>query len=303
MELRHLEHFVAVAEEQSFTKASHRLHIAQSALSVSIRALERDLTAQLFHRTNRTVTLTNAGAVLLEHARTVLADVTAARDAVGQVQGGLRGVVRVGILQSMVLPDLAEVFARFRHERPQVLIEPHLAPGGSTELQQAVAAGHLDVAFAGLPMGDYDPSLVVVPISTEPMVLVLPPRQEGAEADVIRLEDLGGEVFVGFPSGWGTRRLVDAFFAGAGLTREISIEVPDVTTAVELVRSGFGVAFLPQSTVSNRPDLSIRQVDPCPALEICIVMAPSHRRVAATRAFTDMVMAHYRVPNRATPGA
>ena len=84
MELRHLEHFVAVAEERNFTRAARRLHLVQSALSVSIRSLERELGARLFERTTREVRLTDAGRVLLPEARRTL---DAAASAAG---GGLR---------------------------------------------------------------------------------------------------------------------------------------------------------------------------------------------------------------------
>jgi DNA-binding transcriptional LysR family regulator len=72
MELRHLEHFVAVAEERNFTRAARRLHLVQSALSVSIRSLERELGTQLFERTTREVKLTDTGRVLLPEARRTL---------------------------------------------------------------------------------------------------------------------------------------------------------------------------------------------------------------------------------------
>jgi DNA-binding transcriptional LysR family regulator len=82
MELRHLEHFIAIAEESSFTQAARRLHLSQSALSVSIRALERDLGARLFERTSHEVALSDAGRALLPEARQIIANVDAARNAV-----------------------------------------------------------------------------------------------------------------------------------------------------------------------------------------------------------------------------
>ncbi|MEA2443482.1 MAG: hypothetical protein QOJ12_774, partial [Thermoleophilales bacterium] len=93
MELRHLATFVAVAEEGSFTRASDRLHIVQSAVSAGVRTLERELGAALFDRTTHQVELTDAGHALLPEARTTLAAARAAREAVDQVRGGLRGTV------------------------------------------------------------------------------------------------------------------------------------------------------------------------------------------------------------------
>src|SRR6266851_3878155 len=87
MELRQLEHSVAVAEEGHFTRAASRCHISQSALSTSIRSLERELGSPLFVRTTRTVALTDAGRVLLDEARRTLAAAASARESVQAVQG------------------------------------------------------------------------------------------------------------------------------------------------------------------------------------------------------------------------
>src|ERR1700691_2603506 len=91
MELRHLEYFVAVAEELSFTRASRRLHVVQSGVSSSIQGLERELGVVLFDRERHRVTLTDAGRALLPEARTTLAAAQAAAEAVAEAAAGLRG--------------------------------------------------------------------------------------------------------------------------------------------------------------------------------------------------------------------
>src|ERR671936_574108 len=103
MELRHLATFVAVAEEGGFTRAADRLHVVQSAASAGVRTLERELGATLFDRTTHQVTLTDAGRALLPEARAALAAARAAREAVDEVRGGLRGTVTLGIMQAHAL--------------------------------------------------------------------------------------------------------------------------------------------------------------------------------------------------------
>ena len=100
MELRQLAAFLAVAEEGSFTRASDRLHIVQSAVSANVRNLERELDARLFDRTTHTVKLTDEGHALLPEARATLQAATAARDAVDGVRGGVRGTVMLGTMQA-----------------------------------------------------------------------------------------------------------------------------------------------------------------------------------------------------------
>ena len=132
MELRHLQHFVAVAEDQHFTRAAERLMVSQSGLSASIRALERELQTPLFVRTTRRVTLTEAGRALLAEAERILAQVRAAHEAVAAVQGVLRGTLAVGTEQCIAGVDVAKLLAAFRRRHPDV--EIRLRQWGSAAL-------------------------------------------------------------------------------------------------------------------------------------------------------------------------
>src|SRR6202035_881207 len=124
MELRHLQHFVAVAEERNFTRAARRLHLVQSALSVSIRSLERELDARLFERTTREVKLTDAGRILLPEARRTLDAAASAQAAVFSAHEGLRGTLRLGLMQLVSAADVGSLIARFHRARPLVDIRP-----------------------------------------------------------------------------------------------------------------------------------------------------------------------------------
>jgi DNA-binding transcriptional LysR family regulator len=134
MELRHLEYFVAVAEELSFTRASRRLHVVQSGVSSSIQGLERELAAVLFDRDRHRVALTDAGHALLPEARATLAAAQAARDAVGEARGGLRGTVTVGTMQSTGQLDVPGLLGRFHTTHPGVAVRLRLAAAGSAGL-------------------------------------------------------------------------------------------------------------------------------------------------------------------------
>src|SRR3954447_3379687 len=97
MELRHLRYFVAIAEEQSFTRAAERLWVAQPGLSTQIRRLEEELGVKLFERHTRGVDLTDAGSVFLERARATLAAAEEARATVSDLESGLVGTIRLGL--------------------------------------------------------------------------------------------------------------------------------------------------------------------------------------------------------------
>jgi DNA-binding transcriptional LysR family regulator len=293
MELRHLEHFLAVAEEQSFTRAAARIHLVQSALSVSVRSLERELGARLFDRTTHQVQLTDAGSALVVEARRTLAAAEAARDAVAAVRGGVRGTVRIGIMHSLALIDLAGLLTRYHREHPEVRLVPSPAEGGSVELARDVSDGKLDLAFASLPTGQ-PTGLEVRTLAVEEMLLACPPEHPLARRRRIALAELDGERFVDYPAGWGIRVSVDRLFTDAGLHREIIVEVGDVPTVGELVRAGFGFAFVSPSTVSDTRRLILRHVRPHPEFRVSLVTSTARPASAAAGALIDLVRAIHR---------
>jgi DNA-binding transcriptional LysR family regulator len=288
MELRHLEHFLAVAEERSFTRAAARIHLVQSALSVSVRSLERELGASLFDRTTHSVVLTDAGTALVGEARATLAAADAARDAVAAVRGGVRGTVRVGIMHSLALIDLAGLLTRYHREHPEVRLLPSPAEGGSAELARGVVEGRLDLAFASPPTEAFQ-ELDIRSIAAEEMLLACPPDHPLARRRRIALSELDGERFVDYPPGWGTRVGVDRLFAEAGLHRQIQVEVGDVPTVAELVRAGFGFAFISPSTLPNARDLVLRHTRPHPEFSVALVTPTTRPMSAAARAFGTLV--------------
>jgi DNA-binding transcriptional LysR family regulator len=287
VELRQLEHFVAVAEDLSFTRAASRLSYVQSALSVSIRALERDLGVRLFDRTTHGVGLTDAGEALLPSARQTLASVEQTRDLAAALKGVLRGTLRIGIMQSFGYLDVPALLGRFHREHPHVEIQMRPSAGGSQALVQELKRGGADIAFVSL-MED-PPGVSATQLAVEELHLVgtpeLLPRRRGR----IELSALSDVSFVDFPTGWGVRTAVDQAFAAAGVTRRVPVEVADVGTLLQLVRAGLGVAVLPRSLLGNDDSLQVRRV--ASPLTWRVVMAlPAGRPIrAAASAFAELV--------------
>ena len=243
MELRHLEYFVAVAEERHFTRAAQRLMISQSGLSASVRALEHELGAPLFVRSTRSVELTAAGRALLDEASRTLASVRAAKEAVAAVQGLLRGTLSVGTEQCVAGVDLPALLARFRAQHPEV--EVRLRQAGSAALVQDVATGRLDLAFTAW-CGQAPEGVHLRPLTRAPMVVLCHPGHRLAAAAKAEWGELSGEAFVDFHPDWGARRLTDRAFAATGVQRRVALEVNDVHSLIDLVHHGLGVAVVPQ---------------------------------------------------------
>ena len=250
MELRHLEYFVAVAEERSFTAAAARLHVVQSAVSAGVKALERDLGTRLLDRTPRRVFLTDSGAALLPKAHATLDAARDARDVVADVRGGLRGTVRVGTMTSVGIVDVPGILGEFHRRHPGVLLRLTAAPSGSQGLVEALIERRLDLAFVSLPE-ETPPQLELTELARTPMVLVLPvdhPLSGRLQVSIAELADLD---FIDSPLGYGNRGVADRAFLAAGIRRRVSIEIADTATATSYVRNGLGIALLPQFAVGE----------------------------------------------------
>lgn len=246
MELRQLEYFLAVADECHFTRAARRLHVSQSGLSASIRALEVELGAPLFLRTTRQVELTQAGRALLPEARRALGSIESARDAVAAVQGLLRGTLSVGSLQCLHVVHLPAVLARFHEIHSGV--EIRMRQSGNAELVEEVRAGRLDLAFVTRQPKIAD-DLRVSTLASEPLVLACAPGSPFATRESVELVELAGQSFVDFNPDWGTRDEVDRALTAAGVERHVAVEVNDVHSLLDFVGFGLGVALVPQSFV------------------------------------------------------
>ncbi|MGV9213913.1 LysR family transcriptional regulator [Micromonospora sp. RB23] len=263
MELRQLEYFVAVAEEQNFTRAAARLHVVQSAVSAAVKTLERELGAPLLDRNSKRVLLTDAGAALLPRARIALDAARDARDAVAEVHGGLRGTLRIGTMTSFRLLRLPALLGEFHRRHPGVLLHTGVAPSGSQGLIDALIDRRLDLAFVA-PPGAPPAGIHLTEVARSVIDLVVPDDHALAASGAVALRDLAGLDFIDSPIGYGNRAVTDRAFATAGLSRRVTIEIPDIATGVDYVRHGLGIALLPRFVVADAPGvrtLTVTDVD------------------------------------------
>lgn len=296
MELRHLEHFLAVADSGSFTQAARNLHLVQSGVSATIKALERELGSALFDRTPHAVTLTAAGRALLPRAREALDAAHAAKDAVHRAQGTLHGEVTVGTLTSVNVVDLAALLTDLRERHPAVTVRLRAAAAGSADLAQQVRDGRLDAAFLSLP----DPcpaGLDTRLLAATPLSLYVPGTHPLAGAGRVLLEQLSEFPFIDSPQGFGNRLVTDRAFAAAGVDREVTLEVADIGTAVPFIRAGLGIGFLSRFLVEDDTGLDVLDVaDHDLRWSFSIATASRRRLSAPTEAFLDLLRERHPAP-------
>jgi DNA-binding transcriptional LysR family regulator len=260
MDLRQMEYLVALADEQQFTRAATVCHVSQSGLSAAIRSLEDELGTTLFTRTTRRVEPTDAGLALLPHARSMLAQATAGRDAVVRATNELSGQLRVGTEQCLGIVDVPPLLERFRRRYP--LVDIHFTQAGSHDLVGQVRDGDLDVAFVAAT--DHLTRVTRTVLGRRPVVLLCPPEHALAASARLDWGDLRDVDFIDFHESWAVRSLNDAACATHSVGRRVRCTVNDVHTLLDLVQRGLGVALVPQH-VAAKPQaagLAVVQLPP-----------------------------------------
>jgi DNA-binding transcriptional LysR family regulator len=284
VELRQFEHFLAVVEEGSFTRAAARVFMVQSSLSASLLALERELGTELFIRGRRGTELTDAGQALIAPARAALEHADRARDAVAEVRGLLRGSVRIAALGVPRGIDLVEPIARFRKEHPGV--EFHLLTADAKSMADLVADGQVD--FAVMPWADrMGAALHFEPLISTRLALVCPAGHRLAGAREVDPRDLGDEAIIDLPQTWQARELFDRVLQQHGVDRQVSLEVHDWLTVFTMVRRGLGISYGPGAALDEDVfgGVEVATLAGAPLWELGIVTRDDSLRGAAGRAF------------------
>ena len=240
MELYQLRHFVAVAETGSFTRAAERCYVTQPALSGSIARLEEDLGTKLFERTKRSVSLTEAGRLLLSDSVSIL-------KACNQLKADVRGAsksqkLRLGLVTTFPTYKIAALISALRTELTGLDIE--ISEGNAPELDEKMSANKLDVSLTIIDTKQAA-TLMQMPIYKERYMLFTAVGHPFANKKELKLEDLNAQNFI-------VRTACERFSVTAALFREKKIQTKIVCKtqhddrALELVRSGLGVALLPE---------------------------------------------------------
>ncbi|MCI3276929.1 LysR family transcriptional regulator [Streptomyces cylindrosporus] len=277
-----MEVVVAVADAGGFTAAARRLHVVQSAVSGTVRALERELGTPLFDRTTHRVALTPAGEAFVPAARAALRAAELAREAVDAVQGQLHGRVTVGTMQG-VWAGLHHALAALRAEHPGVVVR--LRQAAVADIRQALREGTVDLAVVALDR-QQQRGLTTRLLSREDMVLLASPRRVlagGMPKAEVRLADVARLPLVEFTPGWAIRYAVDRAFRAAGVERSATFEVNDIVAAAELVRNDLGVCIVPTSIGDRFPDLLQYRFDRhAPHWKVMVVRPPGEPPPAVT---------------------
>lgn len=292
MELSQLRTFRAVAETLSFTRASQKLNLTQSAVSHQIKALEVELGEPLFIRAKRGVSLSDAGKLALEYAGRIIEEADAMRDAVRGSDHEPRGRVRAAAATQAFVHLFAGLFESFMREHEG--IELSFRTTVSTEQTVTdILNGASDVGFASMPL--YSPALQVTELFEDELLLVVGRRHRLADAREVSVNDIKRERFILFEQGASIRRSTDAFFKRVGLSPDLALESNDTYFIKLMVEHGLGLSLMPSWAVREETaarKLACLRIAGHSLTRSVAMLALGRFQPSPTRAFIAYILEH-----------
>jgi DNA-binding transcriptional LysR family regulator len=289
MDDRRLRYFLTVVDEGSVTRAARRLHVAQPSLSQSLRSLESELGAELFHRVGRGLRLSAAGEALVGPARQVLLAIDEARDAITGIAELKTGTLEIAALATLAVDPMATLIGRFREQHPGVQVRVH-EPEGADGVRALVRDGVCELGAAHLPLSGHQ--LTAHPLGDQELLFVLPPASIAQSERPLGARELAQTPLVVSPPGTSTRILLEQALTAVGVTPQIAVQTAAREAIVPLVLAGAGAALLPapQAREARRRGATVRSARP----KITRTVGLIHRRwrlSAAASAFLELASA------------
>ena len=241
MDLAALKIFLAVAHERSFSRAAAKVHRTQPAVSQAVRRLEAELGEQLFDRSSKTGTLTEAGRMLQNYGQRLVRLAEETESAVRDLRDLRRGRVLIGANEAAV-HTLLPLVVRFRQEYPDITIDVRRVP--ARQIAVEVQQGSLD--FGALTFHPNEPGLLEVPVGSDELVLLTPPSHPLAKRKQVAMEDIREEFIVAHNDPSPARERVLRLFEEKHVPLKMVISLPSLDGIKRAVELKLGVAMLPR---------------------------------------------------------
>jgi len=300
LSLRQLKGFISVAATSSFTKTSQRMHLSQAALSTMIRELENQLGCRLFHRSTRTVELTDAGRRFVPIATHVVESLESAGKEIAQLGRQEGTLLNVGVTPTVAHSLLPIALNRFREQHPHVTIRAgDYSPG---ELVQLTETGQLDAGFGALfaRASGVDRHAVFA----SHLQLVSGRKGRPMPPAEVPWESLEGVDLLTLPENSPIQQLADAQMTRLGITTASRIPVNQLETMIAFAESGLGMGVIPSfaQAASRRYDVYVATLVPTIEFHYHRITRAGRHVPATLEAFTRVmaeVALEHEVPTEA----
>lgn len=288
--LKQLETFVAVAEARGFRRASERLNLSQSAVTAHVQQLEATLGQALFHRTTRSVRLTDAGGQLLERTRRILNGVEDTLRDFRAEAAVERGRVAIACAPSFAASKLPGVLAEFERRHPDVFVQ--VRELYAREILDALRADAADFGIGPIPRTapEFEPRLLF----QDGFCAVVSRAHPLASRRQVTVAEIVDEPILAMPGASETRSLVEEAFAGAGRALRPKYEMLHHQNLVAMAAAGLGVAVIPETALAGVSGEAegyrvLKLVKPDIRRSIGIITLKGHRASPAAAAFVAVL--------------
>jgi DNA-binding transcriptional LysR family regulator len=241
MDLASLRIFLAVAEERSFSRAAAKVHRTQPAVSQAVKRLEDDLGEQLFDRSSKNGTLTDAGRVLQNYGQRLIRLAEEAESAMRELRDLRRGRVLIGANEAAI-HTLLPLMARFREKVPDIAVDVRRVP--ARQIAVEVQQGSLD--FGALTFRPAEEGLFEVVVGSDELVLLMSPDHPFAKRRQVTMEEVAGEAVVAHNDPSPARERVLRLFEEKHIALNMVISLPSLDGIKRAVELKLGVALLPR---------------------------------------------------------
>jgi LysR family cyn operon transcriptional activator len=295
--LRQIQYFLAAAESLHFTRAAESLSVTQPTLSHQIAQLEAQLGSPLFDRIGKQVRLTEAGTMLKDYAGRAVRELEAGRLALSELEGMIRGELRIGVIQSFSRTLLPSILGGFITKYPGIRLKILELTG--LEIEQQLAAGDLDlgIAFAPTALGGTE----VEPVLEEQMVLVVGPDNEFARRKSVKLRELDGKSLVLLSKDYLTRRLIDKYFDEVGAKPNVVCETNSLEVMLGAIAESSVSTIISEHAlrIVNDRYIAIPLHEPIPVRTSALLWPKSSFRSISARTFGQMMRDRFLSDSRA----
>ncbi|CAI8919861.1 MULTISPECIES: LysR family transcriptional regulator [Bacillus] len=281
MTITQLQVFIKVVELGSFTKAAGVLNMTQPAVSHAISSVESELGVTLIIRDKRKgLILTDVGNRILVHFREILNGVEKVEQEVAMEKGHEVGTIRIGSFPSASAYFLPKMINIFREKYPN--LELVLYEGTLKEVEELLLSRVIDVGIVILPNKEME----IVPLTKGEMVVVLRDDHPLCEKEAITISDLENEPIILFKGGY-EPPIID-MFKQAGVPLRVEYAVSTVTTSLNMIQEGLGLAILAELSLTNLPpNVKTRELAPQVWREIALAVPSFKESSLAVQLFIE----------------
>ncbi|MGE7665282.1 LysR substrate-binding domain-containing protein [Ureibacillus composti] len=243
-----LEIFVTTAEQKSFTRAAQLLHITPSAVSLSIKNLEKKLETTLFDRNNKYVQLTTAGQLVYTQAKEILQKYDQIKYLLAELEPSTNTSLSIGAAYTFGEYFLPSIIYAFSKRYPSII--PEISIQNSKAIVEQIHNQELDIAFIVQSEVD-DLDAEIFPFYEDDLVMITRPDHPILKSNKVDRNMLEAETWIIREVGSGTREMTDRFFSQLGISPKRIMSFGSSQTIKESVALGLGISYLSESIVKS----------------------------------------------------